>query len=812
MSVKGFVRIEKKNVNGDLIEVIEKENLIVANFYTSVLGWYANIVADKIFISSNTEPPNFNIGSNQLPNMVDGITPTGITSPIYIDSVVPNFAQYQAQFAPPTTTRTFQTVGLREYSSGLIKAYLLLDVPCIQDNNEFLDVFYRIQFTNTGNTLPDNVINNFGRAISVNNPYSNWFHTAYYFDKLSPSFINKYNKLWSPSASLIDESPGGGNSGTNYWSSGQVIASHFKWKQLASFIETQQVGKIISQTLHGYDSRTQSAYYVDKTNNPQPIQSFFSHNSNADKPFFDSLNLASGNGTIALAGTWTGKYPELYKISITKNGVTGVAEYKWSVRKWLGFDGNTYTDLLIPCPYLNPIAAAATNIHGWREENNDKLKYSNTQIVQYDSTGITLLDILNGEYTTWNATSTPSLPVTQLRQCAVDITNKKIYCACRSTGIWIIDIVANTITHPVTSPCYGIDVGYNNIAYGVIASGIVKSSNWSTVLPVNISNWSSVQFIKVDPSHINEHIAIVIDRTAIDPNNPCQIKWWKGNTQTTIDGVISNVKNFPASLEVSDTGSVWAILGYTLEFNTINVTSVDTILTSTNTGYYKIDFISEYLTGSNRLRDKNNNIITSYTAFPNSPYSLHMSDGIVLTAAGLRQLFTDNQYCWKNYGWNGTLWIEGNTNSKLTHTNPQALGNGITIAFQNGSQSPHWVSTDYYTFAAANALVKDNTTTYYLDFSWYSAPALFNQPFTATIPASLELTLPCASDPSFITLEVNSPHVHEFKINNVLVALVRNDNTLPAPNEVTISADGKVKFNSADIGKTFTAKYAYVKI
>ncbi len=820
MKVKGFVTIIK-SVDGVVTQKIEQENLILANFYILALGFLVNQnfgAATKIFTSTNTDPPNFNLGRfDTLPGMVEGTTPIGVTSPVYIDSVTPHFAQYQTQFSPPPATNTFQTVGL--IVGGSIIAYLLLDTPCIQETNEFLDIFYRVQFTNIGNSLNDHVIDNFGRGLTVGIPYLEWTNVAYYFGNLSVKNLSKYTKPYVPNANLIDGNPNSSGA-ANYWTSGTIVESHFKHKQLAAFTEIQQVGKIINQLLYGYNSIERYAYHLDKTDNSTPIQSFFGHSSTADKPFFDSLNLASGKGTIALAGIWTGNYPELHKISITKSGVTGVSEYRWNTRKWLGFNGNTYEDLLMSCPYLNVNTPAAINIHGWREEDFDKLKYSDTQIVQYDQTGVTLLDIINGDYKTWNATSTPSLPVIQLRQCAVDTTNKKIYCACRSTGLWVIDTIANTISHPITTPCYGVDVGRNNIVFAISTGGIYKSNDFTTPLIINISDLVTVQFLKVDPEHIDDRIAIVVNLSG----NNYQVKWWEGLTQATIDGATTNIKAFPSSLEVSDTDSFWMVNQYKLEFGNTNTTLIQTPYNQKSLDhsvygiqtYYKIDFYKQFFIGYDGLYKQDGTLEVGYQILLSgtsvTPYSLHLKDGIILTQVGLKQLFTNNQYCWTNYGWNGLSWVEGNITSKVTHTTPQALGNGITIAFQDAPTAPHWVNTDYYTFAAANGLVKDNATTFYVDMSWYSAPALTNQPYTVIIPSELEIILPGAADPGFITLEVDSPLVHIFKIDNVLVAFVRTDNTEPAPNEVTIYADGKVKFNASDTGKTFTASYTYVKI
>ena len=50
--------------------------------------------------------------------------------------------------------------------------------------------------------------------------------------------------------------------------------------------------------------------------------------------------------------------------------------------------------------------------------------------------------------------------------------------------------------------------------------------------------------------------------------------------------------------------------------------------------------------------------------------------------------------------------------TKLTHTSQDNLIDTISISFQNGSTSPAFVSTDYYTFINCRGIFKDNATSY----------------------------------------------------------------------------------------------------
>lgn len=813
MRIQGEVTIVKRK-GSTITQIITHENLVVRNYYVSLLiADFAGLLSDvKIFTSSNTAAPNFNIGLGPaLPDM--RINPT--TSVSWVDSIIPPFIQFQTQYAPPVSAVTFQTLGLYLTSGAqqFIGAYLVLDTPCIQEETEFLDVFYRLQFTNTSNTTSDFAVYDFAQTVIEGTPgvvgvVSTLKNNcaSYYFGAVDQAFLNDYEYPYAATENLFAAIPG------------VAVNSHFKYKMTASVDAlTQQVGKIIKQILIGRNLQSGYAYYLDKTNNPQPIQSFFTHSSAATKPFFDSLTVASGNGITELAGTWTGGFPDLYRIDIIASGITGTATYKLRRRKWLGFSGNTYTDLTVPCPYLNPSKAAVNSFHGWKDEDSDRLRFSDTQIVQYDQTGVTLLDLLDGSFTTWDATTTPSLPVTLLRQCAT--VDNKIYAACRSTGLWIIDVTANTITNPITSPCYGIDIGLSNVVFAVVPGGIVDSvDSFVTVRALGITNKADVLYIRVDPEHVNNRVGVVWNNAGT-----YQMKWWQKSDVSTVDGW-TPMPPFPSGFNVSDSGSIWCNGTRILSFGSTGFIATnsyffsflltDTALFGTIT-LWQVSFYNNLILGEDQLFNGSGTSVATYArinfGFGFSSFSVHLVDGIMATSRGMRQAFTDNIYCWKDYGWDGANWIEGNTNAKTTHTGVQPLLDGITIAFTDGATAPHWVATDYYTFAAADALVKDNATTLYIEHNWYSAPASYED-ISATIPVGLVITIPEAVTASFITLEIDSPNIHEFQIDAVPVTLIRGDGSAPAPNEVTVYANGNIVFNAADVGKTFSGRYLYVKI
>jgi hypothetical protein len=844
--LKGEVEIIKTNFfTGEVTAVITQENLIPDNTLLELLNWEvpSNYFGSKrISISSQTDAPNYNNATvNNI--IATGYIPNNITSPIWIETVEPPYGIIKNRIDFIGLARTFYTVALTNLNpnndspdeTATAGAYLLLTLPCTQGEFEYLDIQYRIQFiAGFGQGFLDEKTAryDFGRAVfglgnfKISYLYANLckvptsVYDGFYlggelsnFGELG-SYIARFNPVF------VDSAIG--------WNSGTVVADHFKFKYSLSFNRDTQVGRIFNAMLQGFDNLGFKAYSIATFKyNEEPFQTGFWHSSGAVSPFFDASFTGSSNGKIYLSGTWIGGFPELYKINIASSGATNVASYSFSLRKHLGFVDNTYVDRDVATPFRNPHLASASKQHGWREENNDVLRWSNTQVVQYDDTGVTLIDVLNGNYTNWEVATTPSLPATQIRQVAVDLVNQKIYVGCRTTGLWVIDVAINTITNQLSAPCYGVDVGRNNVAIALVDGGLYSSANWGspvtfTYMGITDSNWNKTWFLRADPENINDQIAIIFDNAGTN-----QVCWYQFSDLSAAAGYAGGeIKKYPASLNVSDTGSFWAIQYGRLIWGDNFITGLSYSISAKtlehsifgNDNYYQVSFYNDGLITLDTLLDINNIPINSYLGLQhlfNSPYSLHLDSGIILCSKFMRQLFTDNVYCWQNYGWDGTNWVKDNPGSKTTHTTPDAIINGLTIRFQDGDSLPQFVATDFFTKGVNWGLLKDNATSIDSYVSqWYTRDVVFNALFSGTIPSAepYTLTLDAASLPEFLRLETDTPQLHEFKIMSILVVAVYVNGEPPGPNEVAINSNGIVTFNSVDAGKTFNAKYTYIKI
>ena len=514
-----------------------------------------------------------------------------------------------------------------------------------------------------------------------------------------------------------------------------------------------------------------------------------------------------------------GNIPNGTSCTYTPGTETGKALYTWSVRKHLGFNGATYTDLAFGGSHYRymsekPIA----NIHGWTETDNDVLRFSDTQVVQYDQSGVTVLNLINGNLINFDSTTVPSLNVVDLRQCATN--GNLIYCACRNTGLWIINVSANTISNPVTVACYGVDIGRNGTAWAIFNGSLRNSSNWDLsqifmFMGLTDANWTRAKFLKCDPGQTDDQLAIVADNGA----GLNRVIWYRSTGAVATLGLQSaSVLSYPASLDCSDSGGFWAIQINKLNFASATTSSLSAVpalaLTSPIYGalsFYKISFFNNNLITITALVNSANTVIKSYTNLTVSSFIVHISGGIILGSRIMRQLITDNSN-YENYGWNGSAWDTTVSTPKQSHANVQSLGYGISIAFEDGASVPSFFPTEFFTQGLNYGLWKSNATDIFFTSAWYSKPVVFDFPVQAAAIAASGLILSAKNDVNFQRIETDSKSLSNYFLDGVAVANIYFAGETPGVNEVTINGiTGVVSFNAADIGKAFTGTYAWIK-
>ncbi len=867
MRLSGKVKIDfiHKDTGENTRGSVEQTNLIFDETFIHILGFQPrNIFAGflinpcVIVLLDDATPP---VASNPTwTELAFGYVPSGVDSPTWHENIIPYFGEIQNRVDAPSTPLTFNSVGLANNDIGTRGKHFcrtLLSIPCTQQSFEILRIFYQIQVSNDlGDFLPnDRFTRDFGGSLFGVKDCSIYVCGTSYANTPTASYIDLLQSI-----NLIDNNSINNPTSLNFWQSSATINDHYKfkysknWKIQQSGIvgdTDEKIGLIFNTILHGLSNSfigsnfiqnsaikesTNSCYkavrYEGKIVNINPLlpvyippfQKIWSHRASAPKPFFDENNIAIGTGIIQTSGAWNGRLPELLKVIIIDTGEAGISTYKIAVRKHLGFEANTYIDRLEICPFRNQTTPSATGMHGYRLIDNDVHYLNNTKVVQYDSTGITVLDIFNGDYQNYDISTSPGVPVTALRQVAVDITNNLVYCACRNTGLWIINLISNTVTHPITAPCYGVDVGFNNIAFAISSSGLLSSTNWSILLPVDIvkfgGSFSNCYYLKSDPSNADNHLAFVVD-----DNIDRKIVWYNDSLGITYDGLVSpNIGLFCTFLDVSDNGFWVTLQGFKLNFSLNTQTSLPSSIPQSslnhpiwgNISFGKVSFYKNFLITTNKLIKIDLTTENEYLPLTSdSTFLVHISNGICVSNEGVKQIFSDNTYCWDNYGWNGSAWIIGHSGARLTHSSPLPIINGLEVKFTNGATPPSFVSGDFYTQSLNYGILKDNATTIYLSSAWYSHPVYFDEsiPSGATVPVGLIYTFPVALNIDFLRIETDSVKLHKLKINGTDVLNIYTDSTPPGVGEININGvNGTVLFNAADTGKSFSGIYTWIGI
>jgi hypothetical protein len=869
-NIKGEILIRFTNEKGEQTkEDYTQKNLIYNQTLIGLLGFsptpsFSSLLNCRISISGQTVAPDPN--DNVLTDIIaTGNNPTGETTPIWFEDIEPNFGQIINQFPTPGISRTFDSVGLTNRSpnndeggvSGTALTTVLLSISCTQEATEILTIFYFVKVVDDyKNYFNKRFLKDFGGSLfNVKTCFLDYVAASY----ASPPSITAYDNLYFyDNDRVLTQSQ---------WDTGAAVNNHYKWKQTKLFtIENsgipgqtdQEIGRIFNSMLVGRSNNiepeeinpsnpnyikgnteseaTNTAYRMQRYRPSQislsvgltaripPFQPLWGHRPGASKPFFEPIFKERGNGIIRTAGTWSADMPTMYRIEITADGATGVSTYKFSKRYHVGFDGNTWVNRINGIPFRNPNIASFDALHGWKPEDNDLLRFSNSKIAQYDANGVTLIDILSSEYKVFDSLTTPALNASTIRQCAVDSTNQLIYVACRATGLHVINIGANTVATISSTPCYGVDVGFNNIAYALFDGALKSSTNWAVNLAITFigltdSNWSKCYYIKANPSNTNKQIAIIIE----NPSNSSerQIVWYSDVTNTAVAGAANGgIERYAASFDVSNTDDFWAdSVGGKYIFNDSNRYTTDNCVSRSinhpiwgNINLFgKVSFYNEYLIAGARLIDKADNTIT-YNKNPNASYTTcHLVGATTCFGSELLNLLPYDD-AWISYGWNGSAWVINNSSSKTTHTSIDNLIDGLTIQFADGATIPQFVNGDYYTQSLNLGTLKDNSIALYYENFWYTKRVNFDTTVNIPITATTE-TFPEASNVGWIRVENDSiDALSQFLINGVQVLKVWVNGTAPNINEITIDAVlGEITFNAADIGKTLTGTYAWIE-
>jgi hypothetical protein len=318
--------------------------------------------------------------------------------------------------------------------------------------------------------------------------------------------------------------------------------------------------------------------------NGTPLQNVFGHNDSATVPFYNPLTAQNSLGNLTLnADNWTDEdmFGQFLKIDIKTNGLVGVGEYNFRRQHFFGFDGNSYSPKSVIMPtssaYNGHVAGfkIARDLRTEHPNYPPEYEYGMADPWEYKGgwnvlflwidelcvidvrTGLAVYPAFNNERLFNTETVARFLP-TYIKQHYV-CTGDDILIACKDTGLYIIDPVADTLlvvdsTTPGlegTTGCHACCEGFNGRIYGFFGHTTAPTiyysdnngDNWTSTGMFD-SEWTAnmdlVWGIQADVNASDGHLAIIHSwDNPTDNYTDSGFSWYNVSTNT----LTKNAKN-----------------------------------------------------------------------------------------------------------------------------------------------------------------------------------------------------------------------------------------------------------------------------
>lgn len=732
--------------------------------------------AQRLYISSSTQTPD------RYVTTVSGLIarcepPTGATEVSWVEATdeSPMYGELRGRLVYTGASRTFRTVVVGEnepsanavgttYLSTSAYAYVLFEKNVTQGAFETIDIFYRVYFVNeVGLGLPKggDLIRRIGRVLFGLEGKFMAESSNTYSPRQTPSLTflpnpNNYN-FWVSDTSTNLSGAGGAINGLSVNRDISRLLSNLEFKLGGNSIGLNGfTGRVINTLAVGdLDITGLTAVAVQLVNpSRNPIQTSWGKKNNAVSAFYDATWSANGSGKMIPSGSWTGYYPDMYRIRIVDSGNIGVATYRLERQRFTHYQGNSWLQIRDVIPFLGYRYSRVpfTHSHGHQNHLNYKV-FNDRTLIRWDSTGVTMIDILNGVYKNFDVNndttvSNANLPVTNIRQ--LEIFNGKIYVACSDTGLWEINPAGgtNSIVRLVTTPVYAVASAFNQTAldlFIVTNNGITNlSSNWSTFFTpsnVNITSmgWANV-FVLVGCTSSNRPNAEFVIHLRNGSN--FALVWWSrsigngsANSVSFNTPVVGGIIPQEKAVQVSTFGDFWIfhpVSTSSFRANSFGSQATqDSNYNPENDGNKRrIGFFDENNFYYSRQEFSNNGSVIFISVRNNSVVQVlganKLSPALPDTSLYLgRNLFFVGGtigVCsleWESWGWNGSAWVKDHSGVKTTHANSQPILDGLSIHFQNGQAGVSFQSQDFYTLPVCYGVLGDNARyiEHYITFS-----------------------------------------------------------------------------------------------
>ena len=506
---------------------------------------------------------------------------------------------------PDSGQREINLIGLMEQSNTRSGASypgfcVVLDQPCIQTDQEVLDVFYRVSI-----------------IANEKNP-EDYLWKSLYASRLYPFAYSDF----------VDGDFIGTSSNTNNGVNGRILRGYGKLPQRKTVRNTStgssrarvtsnknftQMSGIFSYSYDLNDNvgSTYSSFYYYTTINPyggilenntnqnthafthqifpsniNPVQSIFKHSSNAIRPYLDPSFLGASTSNILVDGNnYNLDSPTLYRLLFTKGGNIGEAEYKLLKRTNMGFVDNEYDNEVYSGKFIHSLPSTTTNEttsveraivrqegDGITVGGEDLLhykrglldfsifpnfqRYDKNHIICADSFGLSILNVYTDDYVNFDQYSNPQLNTSELMDFCVT-SDGIIWVATKDRGLNKIDIVNSTVTQVTINHsdinediCYSVDFKNNGDVWAVFEGGVASSSDGGSSWEV-YNESSQEQFSIPNITDVNEWFkihGIVIDKEHPDDRllivlkNSDNIWWWsRENSNPSSNAIDSGV-------------------------------------------------------------------------------------------------------------------------------------------------------------------------------------------------------------------------------------------------------------------------------
>lgn len=505
------------------------------------------------------------------------------------------------------TSRTINAVFLTSATSNFqdcpVLAYAPLSSTFVQQDTDVLDIIYRIEFvgsfSGSGYNVSKKIKENIG-DLNMVSPAEDSFQITY-----SPARGNKNFSLTTLMSDL-------GLSEDLTDPKGLHVPPHYVYYE-TDFSKSDAVGKLLrSFTVRDrFDSDVHfmSGPLLNDDFPYKPVQVIHNHGPNADFPFLDVDNLASGSGDLVIDGqNWDldNPYCDYWYINIGKTGDTGVGGYTLSVRRSIAGFQDEYRP------------GQGGRVPAFHSDNTGEIKYDPRLIIEYStfpwvityySSGFSLVNIETSEYRTFSPTSlTTVINFSKIQQIAV-LDDGSIWAADRNQGLYKISnpLVSPTVTKftntvhgiPSDNNCFAVCEGYNGSIWAAFTGGIARTDNGGSSWTIyNTSNGfvntdftaaplynptldhSKIQIIVCDIEHPDHHLAIMHDLD-LSGTQPQGLMWWSPvalhdssnltpwtrnlgsitNERTTIEDPDGVKMVLPGLIGCSRKGGVWVVEG-----------------------------------------------------------------------------------------------------------------------------------------------------------------------------------------------------------------------------------------------------------